>query len=83
MTDKAIRAAKLTAAGILDKARARTAVTRAGGQIAPSKYLPNVPRQVHADGGKVAFLAGNHPLVPEVLYHGTARDIQSFDPDVP
>jgi hypothetical protein len=53
MTDKAIRAAKLTAAGILDKARARTAVTRAGGQIAPSKYLPDVPRQVHAGGGKV------------------------------
>lgn len=52
--DKAIRSAKLTAAGILDKARARTAVTRAGGQIAPSKYLPNVPRQVHAGGGKVA-----------------------------
>ena len=79
--DKAIRSAKLTAAGILDKARARTAVTRAGGQIAPSKYLPNVPRQVHADGGKVAFMQGNHPLVPDVLYHGTARDIQSFDPD--
>jgi len=54
MTDKAIRAAKLTAAGILDKARARTAVTRAGGQIAPSKYLPDVPRQVHAGGGKVS-----------------------------
>lgn len=52
MSDKAIRAAKLTAAGLLDKARARTAVTRAGGQIAPSKYLPNVPRQVHADGGR-------------------------------
>ena len=51
--DKAIRSAKLTAAGILDKARARTAVTRAGGQIAPSKYLPNVPRQVHADGGRI------------------------------
>jgi len=53
MSDKAIRAAKLTAAGLLDKARARTAVTRAGGQIAPSKYLPGVPRQVHADGGNV------------------------------
>jgi ribosomal protein S18 acetylase RimI-like enzyme len=53
--DKAIRSAKLTAAGLLDKARARTAVTRAGGQIAPSKYLPNVPRQVHADGGRVTF----------------------------
>ena len=81
MSDKAIRAAKLTAAGMLDKARAKTAVTRAGGQIAPSKYLPNVPRQVHADGGKVAFMQGNHPLVPDVLYHGTARDIRSFDPD--
>ena len=34
-----------------------------------------------AGGGKVAFMQGNHPLVPEVLYHGTARDIQSFDPD--
>jgi hypothetical protein len=73
--DKAIRSAKLTAAGILDKARARTAVTRAGGQIAPSKYLPNVPRQVHADGGKVAFQEGNHPDVPEVLYHGNAPKI--------
>ncbi len=83
MNDKAIRAAKLTAAGLLDKARARTAVTRAGGQIAPSKYLPNVPRQVHADGGrihankggKMAFMQGNHPDVPEVLYHGNAAKI--------
>ena len=81
--DKAIRSAKLTAAGILDKARARTAVTRAGGQIAPSKYLPNVPRQVHADGGRengrAAFLSGNHPDVPDVVYHGTGADIKSFD----
>ena len=51
--DKAIRSAKLTASGILEKARHATAVTRAGGQIAPSKYLPNVPRAVHADGGYV------------------------------
>jgi hypothetical protein len=51
--DKAIRSAKLTAAGILDKRRAKTAVERAGGQIAPSKYLPGVPRQVHAAGGYV------------------------------
>jgi len=79
--DKAIRSAKLTAAGILDKARARTAVTRAGGQIAPSKYLPNVPRAVHAGGGKVAFQEGNHPDVPDVVYHGTYRDFHSFDPE--
>lgn len=50
--DKAIRAAKLTAGGIFEKNRAKTAVTRAGGQIAPSKYMPNVPRAVHADGGR-------------------------------
>ena len=79
--DKAIRSARLTAAGILDKARARTAVTRAGGQIAPSKYLPNVPRQVHAGGGKVAFMQGNHPDVPDVVYHGTNSDFTSFRPE--
>lgn len=50
--DKAIRAAKLTAGAVFEKNRAKTAVTRAGGQIAPSKYLPNVPRAVHADGGR-------------------------------
>lgn len=54
--DKAIRAAKLTAAGILEKNRAVLAKERAGGQIAPSKYLPGVPRQVHAAGGPVADL---------------------------
>lgn len=43
MDDKAIKAAKLTAGAILDKRRAKEAVSRAGGQIAPSKYLPEVP----------------------------------------
>jgi len=51
--EKAIRAAKLTLGGILEKRRAKTAVERAQGQIAPSKYLPDVPRQVHANGGYV------------------------------
>jgi hypothetical protein len=51
--DKAIRAAKLTLGAIMDKRRAREAKDRAGGQIAPSKYLPDVPRQAHADGGPV------------------------------
>lgn len=51
-----IRNAMLTAAGVLDKNRAKEAKSRAGGQIAPSKYLPGVPRQVHADGGPVADL---------------------------
>lgn len=54
MNDKAIRAAKLTASGILEKRRAATAVDRAGGQIAPSHYLPGVPRAVHADGGRIS-----------------------------
>ena len=53
MDDKAIKAAKLTAGAILDKRRAKEAVSRAGGQIAPSKYLPEVPRQAHASGGYV------------------------------
>ena len=78
--EKANRIGK-SAGGAMDFARHVEAVNRAGGQIAPSKYLPNVPRQVHADGGKVAFMQDNHPLVPDVLYHGTARDIKSFDPD--
>ena len=45
--------------GALDLARAVMAKDRAGGQIAPSKYLPNVPRQVHAGGGKVDFVKDN------------------------
>jgi len=53
MNDKAIRAAKLTASGILEKRRAAAAIDRAGGQIAPSHYLPGVPRAVHADGGRI------------------------------
>ena len=51
--EKAIRAAKLTLGGILEKRRAKEAKERAPDQIAPSKYLPNVPRQVHANGGYV------------------------------
>ena len=39
--------------GAMDFARHVEAVHRAGGQIAPSKYLPNVPRAVHADGGRI------------------------------
>lgn len=79
--DKAIRAAKLTLGGMLEKKRHTTAVSRADGQVSPSKYLPNVPRQVHTDGGKVAFMQGNHPDVPDVVYHGTNRDFRSFDPE--
>jgi hypothetical protein len=51
--DKAIRAARLTLSGMLEKNRHATAVGRAGGQVSPSKYLPDVPRAVHAGGGSV------------------------------
>lgn len=72
-------------AGTLDLARAAIAKRRAPGQIAPSKYLPDVPRQVHAAGGKVDdaradFLAGNHPEVPPVVYHSTKGDFHAFRP---
>ena len=56
--------------GAMDFARHVEAVQRAGGQIAPSKYLPNVPRQVHADGGKV-------------VYHGTGEDYDLKDARMP
>jgi hypothetical protein len=45
--------------GAMEFARHVEAVNRAGGQIAPSKYLPNVPRAVHAGGGKVDFTRDN------------------------
>jgi hypothetical protein len=48
--------------GAMEFARHVEAVNRAGGQIAPSKYLPNVPRAVHAGGGKVAYHATQEPF---------------------
>ena len=62
--DKAIRAAKLTLCGILEKRRAKTAVERAQGQIAPSKYMPGVPRQAHAYGGRANERS-------EIWWHGS------------
>lgn len=52
--------------GALELARAVMAKDRAGGQIAPSKYQPNVPRAVHADGGRENGDAGGMNL-----YRGT------------
>lgn len=34
-------------------------------------------------GNLSAFLEGNHPLVPDVVYHGTDRDISEFDTEQP
>lgn len=89
--DKAIRAAKLTLGGMLEKKRAKTAKDRAQGQIAPSRYLPEVPRQVHANGGSVAerspmFEGMSEHLMddegkPMELWHGTpqAGGFEAFD----
>lgn len=49
---QALRLARSTG-GKLELDRAKEARRRAPGQIAPSKYMPGVPRQVHADGGEV------------------------------
>lgn len=87
--DKAIRAAKLTIGGMLEKNRHTTAVGRAGGQVSPSKYMPNVPRAVHADGGaaNAPMFQGIHPDLqdesgaPLNLYHGTPQEeeFEAFD----
>ena len=70
----------------------------------PTHYLPNVGRQVMAEGGQVEpegegikndfiphghpsrsqnlaqFIEGNHPDVPNVLYHGTNANFNKFNP---
>jgi hypothetical protein len=73
--DKAIRAAKLTLGGILEKNRAKQAQERAPGQIAPSKYMPNVPRAVHADGGRVDDGIAAAETVAGMLRDGREKEI--------
>jgi hypothetical protein len=73
-----IRSALLTTksvGGKLELERAKEAKKRAPGQVAPSKYMPGVPRQVHAEGGE----ADAKPLR---LYHGTEHPspIDQLDP---
>lgn len=46
----------------------------------PTKVATAI-RQAQHEKGRAAFLAGNHPLVPDVVYHGTDRDIRRFDLD--
>jgi hypothetical protein len=62
--------------GAMDFARHVEAVQRAGGQIAPSKYLPNVPRQVHAEGGDVEGEVDEDGIT---AYHGSPHSFDSFD----
>ena len=75
--------------GAMELARHATAVGRAGGQVVPSKYMPNVPRAVHADGGaaNAPMFQGIHPDLqdesgaPLNLYHGTpqGKEFEAFD----
>jgi len=51
-------------------------------------FDPQNPNINKADGGSVdraknlsAFLEGNHPDVPHVVYHATTGDFQKFDPE--
>lgn len=78
--------------GALELRRAQTAKKRAGGQqLPPSKFMPNVPRQVHATEGRVVdknknfenWFGYSHVVnehgKPMVLYHGTDADFSTFD----
>lgn len=79
--DKAIRAAKLTLGALMEKRRAKSAVERAQGQIAPSKYLPDVPRQVHADGGRVYPLDDRSGWYGDANYEQTGGKLVMMSPD--
>ena len=77
--EKAIRAAKLTLGGILEKRRAKEAKERAPDQIAPSKYLPGVPRAVHANGGPAGMGDnGGPPLSEPPVDLGQAREAKQL-----
>lgn len=74
--------------GAMDFARHVEAVNRAGGQIAPSKYLPDVPRQVHADGGRVGkAVGGGFGYVPQAalpqLRLAVAQPLPQAQPQAP
>ena len=48
----------------------------------PTRKALLIAKQVAPEDRKAnlaAFMEGNHPLVPQVLYHGTDRDVRSFD----
>lgn len=79
--EKAIRAAKLTLGGLLEKRRAGEAKDRAPGQIAPSKYLPGVPRAVHANGGRVYPLDERSGWYGDANYQQTGGKMVMMSPD--
>lgn len=79
--EKSIRAAKLTLGGLLEKRRAGEAKDRAPGQIAPSKYLPGVPRAVHANGGRVYPLDERSGWYGDANYQQTGGKMVMMSPD--
>jgi hypothetical protein len=75
---QALRLARSTG-GKLELDRAKEARRRAPGQVAPSKYMPGVPRQVRADGGKAdenidQFFGPTDPILRRRYYTGTSKD---------
>lgn len=68
-------------AGTLDLARAAIAKRRAPGQIAPSKYLPGVPRQVHAAGGRAYPLDDRSGWYGDANYEQTGGKMVMMSPD--
>jgi hypothetical protein len=70
-----IRSALMTAksmGGQLELKRAEEAKKRAPGQVAPSKYMPGVPRQVRAEGGALDDDGFD-------VYHSSPHDFDQFD----
>jgi hypothetical protein len=61
-----------------------TAVNAKGEKLNALKALSDeIERSMagYAGGGKVAFTQGNHPDVPDVVYHGTDSDFTAFRPE--
>jgi hypothetical protein len=55
----------------------------AGGEVEFPDYASTSGDGIDREGNRSAFLEGNHPLVPDVVYHGTDRDISQFDTEQP
>jgi hypothetical protein len=78
----AIKLAK-SLGGKLEKRRAQTAKTRAGGQQLPaSRYMPEVPRQVRQDGGTVDRTKMSHKDVTQRVPELTEGARKLFSGDI-
>ena len=65
----------------LELARALMARKRAGDNMPQSQYLPGVPRQVHADGGKVYPLDDRSGWYGDANYQQTGGKLEMMSPD--